>query len=938
MTQSSMTTQYLWAKKDRSGKLRWLPLVMHVLDSAAVARLLWRDWVPVGVKNLIQSNLISIFENKINNAIDDDYTERYFVFLAAAHDLGKATPVFQSKGAYPHNLLDELLLERQISSGLPMPPDGEKSFQQAQHTPHALATHILLEQAGCNEQTAVVLGAHHGKPPSRPMLVDHGIEFHAMEYHLKKQGKDIWRHIQSSLLDYVLEASGIQSVQQIFQPKMNIQVLLSGLVIMVDWIASNDTYFPYIDLDDEWSELLKPENHKKRSQSGWAELRLPKYWRPGTDCYGDGIYNKRFGSLTRTFSPYPMQTEVFEIACAISEPGIFVLEAPMGSGKSEAALVAAEVFALKAERSGIFFALPTQATSDGIFPRVNEWAERLDQYGKHSIRLAHGKAQFNEQYQNIFDGSRNIGSHDENGSGMLVHQWFEGSKKSLLADFVVGTIDQLLMLALKQKHVMLRHLGLANKVVIIDECHAYDAYMSQYLERALNWLGSYKVPVIVLSATLPLQKRQQVVNAYIGKVSASENNHDSIAWQTMRNYPLLTWTDGHSIHSRALTADAHKRQVVLSPLEDDEVTGILSAMLSDGGCAGIILNTVQRAQDLASFLREQFGAEKVELIHSRFLTPVRATKEKRLREGLGKPGTNKQRPSFLIVVGTQVLEQSLDIDFDVLITDLCPMDLLLQRIGRLHRHERVRPLTLCEAKCMILGWHVDGFEPGAKAVYGEYLLTRTRNLLPQSICLPDDIPQLVQDVYDDSVPLPKQPDGYAMVKAEWDNACKNRIHRANTFRVDPPAIGPRDSMISWLLFQANDSEKAGEATVRDSDESIEVLLIQLVEGDFLLLSPGNHHLPISHTQVPDEKLAREMACQTIRLPHSLCLPWNIKQTIDELEYMNRILRVWQNSPWLNGELFLILDYNGTAHLNGCRLVYNTALGLQMVKENDQHAK
>lgn len=493
------------------------------------------------------------------------------------------------------------------------------------------------------------------------------------------------------------------------------------------------------------------------------------------------------------------------------------------------------------------------------------------------------------------------------------------------------------MLALKQKHVMLRHLGLANKVVIIDECHAYDTYMSQYLERALNWLGSYKVPVIVLSATLPIQKRQQVVDAYIGKISDGDAYHDAIDWRTKRHYPLLTWTDGHSIHSRALTSDTHACQVALYPIKDDEVADKLRAMLSGGGCAGIILNTVQRAQEMAVFLREQFGEDNVELIHSRFLAPIRAIKERWLCDNLGKPDSGKQRPGFLIVVGTQVLEQSLDIDFDVLMTDLCPMDLLLQRIGRLHRHERVRPLALREAKCMILGWHDDDFEPGTKAVYGAYLLTRTRKLLPQSIHLPNDIPHLVQDVYDDSIPLPGLPEGFDMIKSEWDKVCKNRIHRANTFRVDPPANGPRDSMISWLIFRADDSEKAGEATVRDGDESIEVLLVQLVEDKFLLLSSGDHQTPISHTQVPDEKLAREMACQTIRLPHSLCLPWNIRQTIDELEDMNRILRVWQNSSWLNGELFLILDSNGTAYLNGCRLTYSTALGMQIVKEKEHHA-
>ena len=161
----------------------------------------------------------------------------------------------------------------------------------------------------------------------------------------------------------------------------------------------------------------------------------------------------------------------------------------MGAGKTEAALVCAEILAAKTKRTGVFFALPTQATSDGIFPRLLDWIKNLDTDSVHAIELAHGKAQFNEDYQalRLFGGDANVGEDEDD--GVIVHQWFGGPKKTLLADFVAGTIDQLLLAALKQKHVMLRHLGLAGKVVVIDECHAYDAYMGQYLYRALNWLG-----------------------------------------------------------------------------------------------------------------------------------------------------------------------------------------------------------------------------------------------------------------------------------------------------------------------------------------------------------------------------------------------------------------------------------------------------------------
>ncbi|MHB1418236.1 MAG: DEAD/DEAH box helicase family protein [Bacillota bacterium] len=183
------------------------------------------------------------------------------------------------------------------------------------------------------------------------------------------------------------------------------------------------------------------------------------------------------------FASNAVQSIAVQTAATILAPGILVLEVPMGVGKTEAALVAAEIFAAKAKRKGVFFALPTQATSDEIFPRILKWVEKLDSEELHSMRLMHGKAQFNEAYHNLVGGV-NVGE-DEDG-GVIVHKWFEGRKKAMLDDFVVETIDQLLLAALKQKHVTLRHLGLANKVVIIDECHAYDAYMSQYLNMDSN--------------------------------------------------------------------------------------------------------------------------------------------------------------------------------------------------------------------------------------------------------------------------------------------------------------------------------------------------------------------------------------------------------------------------------------------------------------------
>ena len=182
----------------------------------------------------------------------------------------------------------------------------------------------------------------------------------------------------------------------------------------------------------------------------------------------------------------------------------------------------------------MFFGLPTQATSNGIFSRVREWLDHIE--GEKSIRLIHGKAQLNDEFSSL-PKSRNIHGGDEVG----VNEWFAGRKVSILDDFTVGTVDQILLAALKQKHLMLRHLGLSNKVVVIDEVHAYDAYMSVFLYRALRWLGAYKVPVVILSATLPISKRNALLEAYmIGAELGYDRLPKPEGFEINEAYPLLT--------------------------------------------------------------------------------------------------------------------------------------------------------------------------------------------------------------------------------------------------------------------------------------------------------------------------------------------------------------------------------------------------------------
>ena len=320
----------------------------------------------------------------------------------------------------------------------------------------------------------------------------------------------------------------------------------------------------------------------------------------------------------------------------------------MGEGKTEAALVAAEIIAQRTGMGGIYFALPTQATSDGIFPRIIEWIEALGSGVSRSVFLAHGKSGFNRDYEGIKINSILWDETDGDFSrpSAMVNDWTAGRKKGMLADFVVGTVDNVLMAGLKMKHLAMRHLGLANKIVIIDECHAYDAYMSSYLDLVLSWLGAYHVPVILLSATLPAARRRLMLEAYRSAYKIKEKKE--LSWLSPRSgktvnsekqnteqetlkYPLISYTDGNAAFEAEPAASGRKLTVELRIIDTENLADSLRSLLSGGGCVGIIRNTVSEAQQTAQMLEEIFGAEHVYLLHSRFLSADRVRKEQIIR-------------------------------------------------------------------------------------------------------------------------------------------------------------------------------------------------------------------------------------------------------------------------------------------------------------------
>lgn len=896
-------TRFLAGKTDPENTSLWLPLWMHLRDTAEIMELLVRKWLPDSVKKA--------------SGLEEEELVQLAHFLGWGHDLGKAILIFQS------TIMQCLPEAKQRLERLT--PLSCQKLNRCE-TPHARASEAILRKLGCPGGIASVAGAHHGKPQDGTE-VDKQFTCWEVNYYPEEQ-KGIWEGFWNELLQEALQDSGYSGVDALPVLNQPEEILLTGLLIMADWIASNTDYFPLIPVEETGSEEVYPER-ADRAWREWDKQETASPWAAQTTIAEPEEFEKRFG-----FAPNAVQQAAMEAANTMDAPGILIMEAQMGVGKTEAALAAAEILAARFGAGGIFFGLPTQATANGLFPRLLQWAENQPDDLPRSIRLAHGMAELNEEYIRLQQQSVRVQDDWDDPEAeeqrVQVHQWFRGNKQALLANFVIGTVDQLLLAALAQKHVMLRHLGLAGKVVIIDECHAYDTYMNCYLDRALEWLGWYKVPVILLSATLPARRRAELVEAYQQKKAVPD-----APWKTSCGYPLLTWTDGAEVKQTAIPPDAPGKTVQLTTLTEPELPALLRRKLAEGGCAGVIVNTVKKAQKIAQLLRESLPDKEVQLFHAQFLMPDRAAREEQLMERIGK-GSSPERRNDLIVVGTQVMEQSLDIDLDVLVTELCPMDLLLQRIGRLHRHRRSRPAPLQQACCAVLDTGEDAFDAGSEAVYGQWLLWRTRKFLPRSIRLPEEISPLVQQVYGWEREAPGGAQGEEM-RCVYEKTQEKKKARAEAYLVPQPEthrLAQLNTLDDWMQNEGARSDPAARAAVRDGDPSVEVLVMQCrADGSIHFLPWQEGGSAVAADSPPPPETALKIARQKLRLPAVFGKAWKVDRVIRELEADNRSrLAAWQLSPLLHGELILLLDENLTARLAGMELCYDRENGLYYQKE------
>ncbi|MGO3795985.1 MAG: CRISPR-associated helicase Cas3' [Pauljensenia sp.] len=963
----SELTRSIWAKSDRQTGQRWLPLYQHLMDAADTAGRLFDDYLSDPHREL----LASIWDG------DQAKARTTLRFLAGVHDCGKASLEFVCQ----HSPLADLVREQ----GLTVP--SRLDVADRSRLPHGMVSQFalkdLLISRGCSPERAhglaVLVGVHHGRYPRASQVQD------AHNIYLDGQGsKDPrWSACRRELIEWMARRVGFPlDGWGAFLPEIPIASAgaYASVLVVADWLASNEYYFPLFPI--RFGQLpLGVDAQSRRVVEGWRRAGLPKPLTiPPQSDDTTVAYREQFGwGEDRT--PNPTQTRAAELV-RNADVDLVVVEAPTGSGKTELALTVAGEIIRRRHLQGAIIALPTQATTDAMFTRVRSWADwvavRAPQ--RVGVQLAHGRNDLNQGFQDLFpDRDHQIETHDEDGAepGVFASVWMANRWRATLAPLVVGTIDQVLLAALKSRHVLLRHLGLMGKVVVLDEVHAADTYMETYLEAALTWLGMYHVPVVLLSATLPGERRAALVSAYRrGRVRREDELPTDI--ERGIGYPVLTSysiaRDHLEVNPTPASQTDQQLRRNIRPLvihDDSDIATFLDQNLAGGGCAVVIRNTVMAAQATYDALVDHFGDGDLTLTHARFLAADRVLKDEEMLALFGRDST--ERPHRHIVVATQVIEQSLDVDFDIMLTDPAPMDLVLQRIGRLHRHPgRVRPSALVDPGAHVLVTDVGedpwGYLRGCDTVYGRHRILRFLGILADHdgnlrIESPGQVAELTELAYSEDLVGPARwQEEIAGAREKELRTQAQAVERARTWCLDGLNLPTwtADALESQFAGDANDGESGTQrargvvarAAVRDGDDQIPILVIPV--------DPFQGNVPVWPTWIKEEdgvscrlEVGEDIPAEVLREVRTWTTslaPWQLRSrgegdqdTIEAVAleiWDNPIVRnwVWLENPVLKDELILPMRMTSEfgrrleAVVHGHMLVYSPERGLEVMDQ------
>lgn len=858
----------LWAKQGNPPH----SILAHALDTAAVAQAV-----------LLREPCSTLWLYSDDWELNQTQTVVWVSFLAGLHDLGKASPIFQmawEEGA-----------QRIRQAGFDWEPELENYWVS-----HGVFTELfvrrLLKKKGVAEAVANdvgrALGAHHGFPTT-------GQEEKDASRHLCMEN-ELWWEARSWLFSELARCLGVKVFPRIKEVTPEALLRVMALASFSDWVASDPNLFPYgRDPKDPcyWATALSLAE-RALNTLGWRSFQRAPV--------------RSFQDLFPYIpEPNALQKAVPKLLQGVQAPLLLLVEAPMGMGKTEAALYAYHLLQQTLKHRGLYVALPTQATSNGLFPRVKAFLERLAEGQALELQLQHGTALLNPDYEALLERARpeQIGEEREDG-GVIASGWFSARKRAMLAPHGVGTLDQALLGVLRVRHHFVRLWGLMNRVVILDEVHAYDVYTSGLLLALLRWLKALGSSVILMTATLPSSRRKALLATWTEKATSEK---------LLKPYPrvVLLTKDG-TMRSEPISPAREVKVAleVVDEIAEETLAQRLQAFLP--GALGVVVNTVDRAQALYRALGEgnvltlrelvrSFGngsregiwkeverilPEKgdwvvgkrladgtiVFLLHARFPAEERALREAVVLALFGKQGP---RPQKAILVATQVAEQSLDLDFDLLYSDLAPIDLLFQRVGRLHRHVRSRPSHLASPR-LLLGIPKDlkfGEPLYWDRVYEDFVLLATWKALQgrNALRIPSDLEGLLETVYEASPEdfpqnLRKRAEESFQALKDRQKQEEERAKRLSLYELGRLlAYGDEAEMVAQLHLEDDEErEETQRLLTRLGAPSVAVVPLFKV-GDGFFLDPVGRRPALLHGELTREQ-AQAIFRRAVRLSRS----------------------------------------------------------------------
>ena len=748
---------HFWGKaqpSDPERGPRWHPLAYHSLEVAAVGEVLLTSDRGFGT---CFSRLLGLPRE------DSDSLVRY---LLALHDIGKFARKFQAKAPshYPECFGDD---PAGVAAHYDHGAGGLRLFGVD-------AEAFKLPRGARNRTWRSLMSAvtgHHGAPP----------EPRGSDSMTTLRGSDFGRAGIDAAYEFIRQAHGLLAPPEhvrALDPRhaRRASFAVAGLAVLADWIGSNQEWFPYAEpvrsLESYWDCARRRARHAV-SEAGV----LPA---PVSDRLDHGDL------IGETAAPSPMQAWARNAELPAG-PALFMIEDETGSGKTEAALMLAHRLIASGAAEGLYVALPTMATANAMFDRLATACRHLFAAdAQPSLALAHGARDMHEGFRAAMSrGGRDeapysgVGGASDDASETTASAacaaWIaDDRRRTFLADAGAGTIDQALLSVLPSRHQSLRLLGLMRRVLVLDEVHAYDAYMQREMERLLEFQAGLGGSAILLSATLPLSIRERLTDAFARGLGV-EPEEDDLGM----DYPLATIRAAGAARTTGVpgrSGRARSLPVRFLRTPDEALDEVARA--ADAGQAVLyVRNTVDDALDAHAELTAR-GLDPL-VFHARFALADRLDRERQVVRTFGKHGTPDDRRGDdgrgKVLIATQVVEQSLDLDFDALVTDLAPIDLLIQRAGRLWRHDHRdregRPELLVVAPEPVADAGEEWFGrvfPRGKYVYPDHArLWLTARTLQDTgeIESPGGMRSLVEAVYGDGA-CDAVPDGLA--GSLWD--------------------------------------------------------------------------------------------------------------------------------------------------------------------------